>query len=52
MFQLYRDVNEEFVNAELEKCKRKIGGKRLKLVEVNEEPFITKIKHRKHTFKM
>ena len=28
MFQLYRDVNEEFVNAELEKCKRKIGGKR------------------------
>ena len=36
MFKLHREVNEEFVNAELEKCKRKIGGKR-KLVEVNEE---------------
>ena len=36
LFKLHREVNEEFVNAELEKCKRKIGGKR-KIEQVNEK---------------
>ena len=36
LYKLHREVNEEFVKAELERCKRKAGGKR-KFEEMNEE---------------